>query len=272
MGLSDDDSVAISKISYRSILAFHKLTDRFTYGSINVSPSRLSTWLRKLQKHGYKFCSLSSQLKIESPDSKAIAFVFDDGYAHLAKTLPLLIREFSLRPAIALPTYYINSANRWDYSSLIRTEHHLSKSEIVKLAEMGVQFVSHSHTHVALTDCTETKLVAELTRSKEILENLINKPVTTISYPFGAVNSKVIDRALAAGYTHGLTMNHPTLTDDPMQIGRYGIHCFDSYSSVVSYLKRKSPYKFYKAASQFTSFLANGTRLLQKLRGGRVTK
>ncbi len=260
-------SIPTRTSDYRSILALHKLTDQFTFGSVNIHPLRFKKWLRRLQNDGYQFCTLSEQLHSKDVNHKNIAFVYDDGYAHLARTLPSLMSEFDFSPAIALPTFFIDSFNKWDYSSLFRQERHLSKSEIVQLSEAGVEFISHGHSHVALTRCSERKLIAELIRSKEILEDIIGKPVTTVSYPFGMCNKRVIDKALAVGYTHGLTMQHPMSTDSSMQIGRYGIHCFDSYHSLISYLERTDGYTFYRTVSRLTSFLSRGNNLLQRIRG-----
>ena len=64
---------------------------------------------------------------------------------------------------------------------------HLTTKQIQEIAKMGHSIGVHSHTHisVASTDLSEGDLAKELIHPKKILENIIEEPVETLSYPFG---------------------------------------------------------------------------------------
>lgn len=78
-----------------------------------------------------------------------------------------------------------------------------------QLAEMAkhplISIGAHTVSHPNLLFVTDEELKAELTESKQKLEEWINCPVTTFSYPYGA-NDKRVRRAVAAtGYHQAFT-------------------------------------------------------------------
>ena len=50
---------------------------------------------------------------------------------------------------------------------------------------------SHGVTHTKLTELSDKELINELVSSKHFLEDIIGREVHTISYPHGAINSRV---------------------------------------------------------------------------------
>jgi peptidoglycan/xylan/chitin deacetylase (PgdA/CDA1 family) len=64
----------------------------------------------------------------------------------------------------------------------------------------GVSIGAHGYTHISLTECDDFTLMNELVSSKKYIEDLIGEAVTTMSYPFGAVDRRVRDAVKRAGY------------------------------------------------------------------------
>ena len=84
---------------------------------------------------------------------------------------------------------------------LINDEKYLTPSELQELSSMpSVSIGAHGMTHVPLTECDDCTLMNELVSSKKYIEDLIGRPVTTMSYPFGAVDRRVRDAVKRAGY------------------------------------------------------------------------
>jgi peptidoglycan/xylan/chitin deacetylase (PgdA/CDA1 family) len=54
--------------------------------------------------------------------------------------------------------------------------------------------------HARLVECPDATLRNELADSRSYLEDLLQRPVTTLSYPHGAADRRVRDAAEAAGY------------------------------------------------------------------------
>ena len=108
--MSSDDP----KPTYRNILAFHRIQKKFSYSPNNFSPRRFDKLLAFLKEKGYSISSLNDV--IENPGKNKIAITFDDGYAHLAGTLPEFMEKYDFQPTVFVPTYYIGKKNKWDYN------------------------------------------------------------------------------------------------------------------------------------------------------------
>ncbi len=243
------------------VLAFHKLMPEFSFGSTNFSPGRFDRLLTFLTDLGYDLNS--------SGTGPHLTISFDDGYQHLLTYLPELVQRHRFTPIVFMPTSLIGQPNAWDYSYLIRTTPHLDKESVLRLAGFGVEFGSHGHTHTDLTGLSRTSLEAELRTSKSILEDILKREVTQISYPFGRSNVRVTEAAARAGYTHGYTMDFPSdeAIHNPLTAGRVAVYGYDTPLSVLRKL-RPGPFRaLEQAKARITNRLSGGTVLLNRLRG-----
>ena len=99
----------------------------------------------------------------------------------------------------------------------------MTSEQVKELSDSGFEIGCHSHNHYAL-DLQPRDIVAkELRTSKNHLESVLKKPLTTISYPHGGANEMVCDVARAQGFSYGITieLRPVTANDDPMLLPRY---------------------------------------------------
>lgn len=247
------------------ILTFHKVQPSFSYGATNCSPVRIDALLRYLQLRGFRFVSLEHAIDHGEPTDLAISF--DDGYAHLANVLPQLMDRYGVRPTVFMPTAFIGRDNNWDYSSIFQRTPHLDAAAIKNLAKLGVEFGAHGHRHRDLTHCSPRELSEELFQSRKLLEDILDAPVPSVSYPFGRVNEAVVSEARKAGYMFGLTMGFPTPTDHPMTVGRLPIYGYDTPFTVRQKVERGAFYRLEQIKSGITSRLSGGTSLWRRING-----
>jgi peptidoglycan/xylan/chitin deacetylase (PgdA/CDA1 family) len=135
-----------------------------------------------------------------------ICLTFDDAYADFyARVFPLL-KEFSLRALVAVPTKFILE------KTALSTDERLSVSadndaamrgklfetkapfctweELREMTATGVvQAASHSHSHANLKQ-PEADVEFEAAHSKKLLEQSLRAPVTTFVYPFGGCDAR----------------------------------------------------------------------------------
>jgi peptidoglycan/xylan/chitin deacetylase (PgdA/CDA1 family) len=246
-----------------AVLAFHKLTNRITFGSTNYSPRRFGRLLSAAIVQGYQFSRAEESWS--DHHMRKLAVTFDDGYAHLHDTLPPLMQEFDFKPTVFVPTGWIGKGNHWDYSSRLRVEPHLDRSGIKELASLGVEFGSHGHSHRNLTRMDNTELEQELLLSKEILEEITGAPVCSISYPFGGSDRRVIEAALRAGFTHGYGMKYPKPNDDQLTLGRFPVYFFNGPRSFLQKMGHSPVSRFHATLDRGINFLSSGTTLLNRL-------
>ena len=125
-----------------------------------------------------------------------ISITFDDGYTDaLTIIAPILCTR-------QIPFHIFVSAARMNGSD----RKYLSPAQVVELSNMpGVSIGAHGATHRSLTSLTSSELAAELQASKVDLEAVLQKPVTTMSFPFGHVDESVRKAAHDAGFTFAAT-------------------------------------------------------------------
>lgn len=262
---SKEKKLRPTKVSIRNILVFHKLTDRLTYGSTNYSPSRFATLLESLVETGHIIVSLRELITGNNPN--CIAITFDDGYAHLVRTLPRLIERFDLKATIFIPTAFIGKKNSWDYSSVLAEESHLDVIQIAELSSLGCDFGTHGHRHIDLTHCDPATLENELCESKKTLENIVNQPVDVMSYPFGRFNEQAASKARENGYSHAFTMRFPNISDNVLSLGRVPIYFFDNATFVRQKLKLGLKRSMLSGVTRMVNALSRGTTILNQMTG-----
>ncbi len=196
------------------VLAFHKVEPGFSWGVTNCQPGR--------------FARIAEQIR--DFDATDVGLSFDDGYASFLDYADPILRNLQLPATIFVLSGYIGEVNRWDYSSRFRPSVHLDESQIRELVHRGYRIGSHAHSHRDLTKLSDAEIRSELRDSKSILQEILNKPVDEICYPFGRYNSRVEELAREAGYRRGWSME--PADDGPFTFGRMGVYAYDSPLSV----------------------------------------
>lgn len=120
-----------------------------------------------------------------------IAITFDDGYRDTLTVAAPILAKLGFASTVFVTPGFVRSGDK----------RYLAPFELRELAAMpGVSIGAHGDSHCRLTECSDTELVRELTKSRTWLEDLLSMPVTTMSYPHGAVDGRVRDAAADAGY------------------------------------------------------------------------
>jgi peptidoglycan/xylan/chitin deacetylase (PgdA/CDA1 family) len=119
---------------------------------------------------------------------RAVVLTFDDAWAdnHAHALGPLV--EHGLPATLYVP------------SALLGTGEYMSRDQVVEMAGSGVTIGAHSRSHVDLRTCSDDELVAEVRGSRDDLEDLLGRPVTSFAYPAGLMNDKVRGAVVAAGF------------------------------------------------------------------------
>ena len=128
----------------------------------------------------------------ETFSENGITLTFDDGYAD---ALSVVGPELSKRK---IPFHVFVSPGK----ALSKDPLYLSPVELVELASIsGATIGSHGYSHVPLTKLSATDMLQELTKSKDSLEQILQSPIHTMSYPFGLVNDVIRAAAEKSGFT-----------------------------------------------------------------------
>ena len=81
----------------------------------------------------------------------------------------------------------------------------MTRTQLLEMAAAGVTVGAHSRTHADLPACSPSELEREVRGSKEDLEDLLGKRVTSFAYPTGLLNDEVVAAVAAAGFASAVT-------------------------------------------------------------------
>jgi peptidoglycan/xylan/chitin deacetylase (PgdA/CDA1 family) len=81
----------------------------------------------------------------------------------------------------------------------------MTRAQLLEMAAAGLTIGAHSRTHQDLRACDGGQLKSEVLGSRDDLEDLLGKPVTSFAYPTGLTNQRVAAAVAAAGFTSAVT-------------------------------------------------------------------
>lgn len=102
----------------------------------------------------------------------------------------------------------------------------LTSPELKQLASRpGHEIGAHTRHHLSLPFQSEQNCFDECRESRESLEELLDRAVRSLAYPFGEVTGRVAALAAAAGFTSGLTTEAQPVTaeSDLMRLPRLAV-------------------------------------------------
>jgi peptidoglycan/xylan/chitin deacetylase (PgdA/CDA1 family) len=149
------------------------------------------------------------------------ALTFDDGFAALhEQALPVLTRERLPATVFLVAQTLTPGGQPVDWVDTPGTEplSTLTLDQVLEMQDAGVDFQSHSWAHLDLSQLSEAECVQDLKDSRELLSELLGRPVTLMAYPRGRHTPHVRRAAARAGYTHAFA-----LPEQPEQPGEYAV-------------------------------------------------
>lgn len=123
--------------------------------------------------------------------SNRLAISFDDGYMDNLKIAAPIMVELGIPFTVFVTADFVRKL----------TPGFLTPDALVELSHMpGVDIGAHGVTHCRMSDCNTASLREEMRLSKSYLEDLLGREITSMAYPNGACDRRVMYAALEAGY------------------------------------------------------------------------
>lgn len=207
------------------VLAYHAVTTDWRH-PLAIDPDRFREQLHKLAARGFRGATFTAAATGESPGRLAV-ITFDDGFRSAAEHALPVFDELGWPATVFTVTSTATNGDpmRWLSGELPAPDDALLPlrwSELVDLAARGWEIGSHASTHRLLSELDDADLEAELRSSrKEIVERI--GACTSISYPWGEVDGRVVAAARAAGYVAGSGLAGRFRKGDPMAVPRFAV-------------------------------------------------
>ncbi len=167
-----------------------------------VLPEAFDAQLAALKSWGYESVTFDDWLGFRDGSAdlpkRPLIITFDDGYRSTHDIAWPLLRSHGFSATVFLVSGLIGKTNTWDTDEI--QEPLLPLDEILEMQKGGMIFGSHTRTHAALTKIPPALAKSELEDSRNELEAMLGRHVTTLCYPYAKQNQAVRDLTRRAGY------------------------------------------------------------------------
>lgn len=219
-----------------NIIMLHHVSDNISHQSLKPYSISYASFIRLLDYlEDNRFVTLGFedvlQGKSKNIFQKHVILTFDDCPKHLWDfAIPELLKR-KMKAVFYMPTAHFGGTNSWDLNEGRYQVQLMDGEDLQKLHKLGMEIGSHAHEHVRLSDLnSEEKVFESCSKSKQILESLISKPVVSLAYPFGAVPTNYKSILKNAGYEFATAIYHPK--GDKFALRRMIYHDGDTIQSL----------------------------------------
>lgn len=211
-----------------AILCYHSVQADWA-SPLAITPEAFAqhcAWLaghRRVVNLGEALTRMDGQARLPRP---LTVLTFDDGFGGLYEHAFPLLTGYRLPATVFLVAETLSPGGRkvdWVRplpKSALAT---LDREQVLEMQAAGVAFGSHSFAHRDLTTLDEDACEDDLKASRELLEDLLQRPVHYLAYPGGRHNAVVRRAAQRAGFTHAFSLPVRREPLGPFAVPRVGV-------------------------------------------------
>lgn len=193
------------------VLMYHRVVDTVSlsigYPEMCIHINDFRQHLSLLERWGFTAITFNDYRLFQAGEinlpKKPVIITFDDGYEDNYECAFPVLQEFGMKAVFFVLGDRQVKANTWDKYSSIPIGPLMPEEHILELHRSGFEIGSHSMTHPELSHLPREKAWDEISRSRQLLEILLNAPIQTFAFPYGLANSTTKKMVEDAGYTLG---------------------------------------------------------------------
>lgn len=201
-------------------------------------------------------CAVDGEPRVAWPDLIAVLGRMDVGQFRLGSEQYAGTKNIRTGTSLSDDLKRMSAAGRDEALAELDARFSLSRelehvpSEIWKLMDPGelkrlsesryVEIGSHAYGHYNLGLISPADALADMKRSKEVLEALLDRPVQSIAFPDGSYSQVVKDLAMSLGFKRQLAVTFSGVDDptDQRIQARFGVSCTTTTASAMLHLNR----------------------------------
>ena len=214
------------------VLCYHATTPAWD-NELSVDADVLSRQVRILLDRGYAPLRFADLLAGGGPP-KRVAVTFDDAYRSTYEHAWPALRELGVPASVYAPIDFVGASEPMSWPGIdddARGPHAgelrcMTWDQLGELLEAGWEVGSHTCSHARLTACDDERLERELVASREAIAGRLGA-CTTLAYPYGDVDGRVMSAARRAGYALGAGLPAHIRRPVPLAWPRLGIYRWD---------------------------------------------
>ena len=196
-----------------------------------MTPAALDAQVTRLLRDGYEGVTFTEA--VQGPRrGRRMAVTFDDAFASVLELgkpildrlgVPATIFAVSDFAASGRPLEW-DGIDHWKGGPFDAELRGLGWDALRGLAGDGWEIGSHTCDHPRLTRCPDAELDRQLAESRAACEAALQRPCTSIAYPYGDVDPRVEAAAARAGYAAGAALPARWHAGRPLAWPRVGVY------------------------------------------------
>lgn len=193
------------------VLMYHKIGDEKGNDAV-ISRERFKEHMEYLRRNGYSPLSLDEldaylSGRLELPP-KPVVLTFDDGYRDTYEIALPLLKSYGFKSTLFIPA--------------ADADRRLSWQELKEMKAAGMAVASHSFSHRDMAPMSPAEQVAEIVKSKEILDSNLGQDTKYFCYPNGSYNDTTLKVLKEKGFRLAVTIEPGWVKrgDNPLTLKR----------------------------------------------------
>ncbi|MEN6565047.1 MAG: polysaccharide deacetylase family protein [Veillonellales bacterium] len=228
------------------VLNYHQVNAE-SHTQLTLSPYEFDAQMAYLHKSGYTTIT-PAQLVDYLQDSKPlpanpILITFDDGYEDNYREAYPILKKYNFTATFFIITDFVG-----------KNSNYMTWNQIKEMHNNGFSFESHTSSHILLPSASDDEIHAQLIKSREKLEQLLNQKIEYLAYPGGAYDQRVIALTKEAGYRAAFTVDFGR---DKTTYGLFALNRIPIFATSHSFLHFWLRLKFTQFFSTLQGFKTN---------------
>jgi peptidoglycan/xylan/chitin deacetylase (PgdA/CDA1 family) len=216
------------------VLCYHAVSERWP-AALSVTPQAFERQLELLVRRGYEGATFRDAVMSRRP-RKTVVVTFDDAYLSVLERARPILDRLGLPGTVFVPTDWPDRGepmhwpgiDQWMGTEFEPELQPLTWAQLAGLAAVGWEIGSHTRSHPHLTTLDDRTLDEELRGSRAECERRLERPCTTLAYPYGDYDARVAAAAGRAGYAAACTLPARIHPARPLEWPRVGVYHEDS--------------------------------------------
>jgi peptidoglycan/xylan/chitin deacetylase (PgdA/CDA1 family) len=197
-----------------------------------ISEKNFRDQLQLLKREGWNTVSARNLEQQNELTPRSVAITFDDGFAdNYDCALPHLL-AFGFIATWFVVSGDVGAVSRWRDADAPQRPM-LNRKQLEEMAAAGMEMAAHTRTHLRLTEVDQAMMDNEVRGSRQDLEDMLGRPVTSFAYPYGRLNEAVVEAVRRSGYKIAFTTQTGWLGSepDPLKVRRVAVFAGDNLST-----------------------------------------
>lgn len=215
------------------VLCYHAVSADWE-AALAIPPGQLDAQLDHLAARGYRGVTFAEAVAGREA-GRRVAITFDDAYRSVLRLAKPALDAHSMPATVFVPTDFPGAERPMSWPGIDRwlgvaPPHELtplSWEELRGLSAEGWEVGSHTRSHPRLTGVGDAELAAQLAESRAECERRLERPCESLAYPYGDVDERVMEAAMAAGYAAAADLGANPGPPSPYRWPRVGVYRAD---------------------------------------------